>query len=120
MNSMHRELRKLDMNLLIVFEAIYRHRKVNAAASELALSPSALSHTLSRLRSALNDELFVRQGSNMQPTVRSHLIAPGISSALNALSNSLRSAEVFYPETSSHTFRFAVTDYTVFFSCINH
>ncbi len=120
MKAMHHELRTLDMNLLLVFEAIYRHRRVNSAASELAISPSALSHALSRLRSALNDELFVRQGSKMQPTAKAHVIAPGISSALNALSDSLRSADVFRPQTSNQTFRFAVTDYTaaVFFPAL--
>jgi len=37
MKAMHHELRALDMNLLLVFEAIYRHRRVNTAASELAI-----------------------------------------------------------------------------------
>ena len=85
-----------------------------------SISPSALSHALSRLRSALNDELFIRQGSNMQPTARASGIAPGISSALNALSGSLRSADEFHPQTSNQTFRFAVTDYTaaVFFPAL--
>ncbi|EOA5092174.1 LysR family transcriptional regulator [Citrobacter koseri] len=114
---MHQELRTLDMNLLLVFEAIYRHRRINMAAGELAMSPSALSHALSRLRTTLNDELFIRQGTNMQPTARAIVIAPGLSAALNAMSESLRSANVFSPDTSTQTFCFAVTDYTaaVFF-----
>ncbi|WP_026042829.1 LysR family transcriptional regulator [Pantoea sp. A4] len=117
---MHHELRVLDMNLLLVFDAIYRHRRINSAAGELATSPSALSHALSRLRTTLGDELFVRQGSHMQPTARAHVIAPGLSAALNAMSESLRSANVFRPENSTQTFRFAVTDYTaaVFFPAL--
>ena len=63
MNIMHRNLRLLDLNLLLVFDALYRHRRVAEAASELAMSPSAFSHALSRLRSSLNDPLFSRQGS---------------------------------------------------------
>ncbi|OXH87618.1 hypothetical protein CA830_22580, partial [Burkholderia multivorans] len=47
---MHRDLRRLDLNLLLVFDALYRHRSVAAAAHELAMSPSALSHALARLR----------------------------------------------------------------------
>ena len=114
---MHQKLRALDMNLLLVFETIYRHRQVTSAASELAISPSALSHALSRLRATLGDDLFIRQGSMMQPTARAQNLAPGIFSALNALSDTLKSAEVFNPQTSTQTFRFAVTDYTaaVFF-----
>lgn len=117
---MHHKLRTLDMNLLLVFETIYRHRQVTSAASELAISPSALSHALSRLRTTLGDDLFVRQGSMMQPTARAQVIAPGILAALNALSDTLKSAEVFNPQTSTQMFRFAVTDYTaaVFFPAL--
>lgn len=120
MNNMHQELRALDMNLLLVFNAVYRHRRINMAAGELATSPSALSHALSRLRTTLNDELFIRQGNAMQPTARAHVIAPGLSAALNAMSESLRSANIFLPENSTQTFRFAVTDYTaaVFFPAL--
>lgn len=50
LNMMHPDLRRLDLNLLLVFDALYRHRSVAAAAHELALSPSTLSHALARLR----------------------------------------------------------------------
>ena len=58
MNIMHPVLRRIDLNLLPVFDAVYRSRSVRLAAEELAMSTSALSHALSRLRSALNDPLF--------------------------------------------------------------
>ncbi|MGV2398739.1 MAG UNVERIFIED_CONTAM: LysR family transcriptional regulator, partial [Klebsiella aerogenes] len=44
MNIMHPALRRLDLNLLLVFDAIYRHSSVRLAADELAMSTSALSH----------------------------------------------------------------------------
>lgn len=62
MNIMHPALRRLDLNLLLVFDAIYRHSSVRLAADELAMSTSALSHALSRLRVALNDPLFFAKG----------------------------------------------------------
>ena len=62
MNIMHPVLRRIDLNLLPVFDAVYRSRSVRLAAEELAMSTSALSHALSRLRSALNDPLFYRGG----------------------------------------------------------
>lgn len=67
MNIMHPVLRRLDLNLLPVFDAIYRHRSVRLAADELAMSTSALSHALSRLRITLNDPLFFREGHRMSP-----------------------------------------------------
>ena len=68
MNIMHPALRRLDLNLLPVFDAIYRHRSVRLAADELAMSTSALSHALSRLRVTLNDPLFFREGHRMSPS----------------------------------------------------
>jgi len=50
---MHPLLRRLDLNLLLVFDALYRHRNVGTAASELAISASAFSHALGRLRQGL-------------------------------------------------------------------
>jgi DNA-binding transcriptional LysR family regulator len=50
-------LRSLDLNLLLVFEAILREGSV---AERLHLSPPATSHALSRLRHRLKDQLFVR------------------------------------------------------------
>lgn len=67
---MHDTLRRIDLNLLLVFDALFRHRSVVVAADELSLGASACSHALSRLRGALDDELFVRYGSAMQPTAR--------------------------------------------------
>jgi DNA-binding transcriptional LysR family regulator len=67
MNIMHPALRRLDLNLLPVFDAIYRHRSVRLAADELAMSTSALSHALSRLRATLNDPLFFGKGIACPP-----------------------------------------------------
>lgn len=109
---MHPLLRHLDLNLLPVFDALYRHRSVVAAANELAISPSALSHALARLRLSLNDDLFARQGNQMQPTPRALELATVISSALTHLSAGLSSRETFDPATSRRQFTFAATDYT--------
>ncbi|MHA6908499.1 LysR family transcriptional regulator [Ralstonia pseudosolanacearum] len=52
--------RRINLNLLLVFDALHRHGSVVAAANELAMSSSAVSHVLARLRDAMSDELFVR------------------------------------------------------------
>ncbi|WP_312059677.1 LysR family transcriptional regulator, partial [Pantoea septica] len=62
MNSMHHVLRRLDLNLLPIFDAVFRHRSVRLAAAELSMSTSALSHALTRLRDLLKDPLFYREG----------------------------------------------------------
>lgn len=111
---MHSSLRRLDLNLLLVFDALYRHRSVVAAADELSLSASALSHALARLRSGLNDELFLRAGGAMQPTPRASELAEGIASALQLLSAHIGDDTAFDAATSDRAFVFAATDFTTF------
>ncbi|WDD94912.1 LysR family transcriptional regulator [Burkholderia sp. FERM BP-3421] len=114
MKSMHSDLRRLDLNLLLVFDALCRHRSVSAAAHEMALSPSALSHALARLRQATGDELFVRLGNAMQPTARAEQMAGWVGDALGVMSQGLQRTRHFDPADSDHTFVFAATDYTAF------
>lgn len=111
---MHDKLRRIDLNLLVVFDALYRHRTVVAASDELALSPSAFSHALNRLRNALSDELFVRYGAGMQPTAKADQIADGVRDALRSLTATLAATGPFKPSTSAMTFVFGATDFTAF------
>ena len=111
---MHSDLRSLDLNLLVALDALLRRRSVIAAADELAMSPSALSHALARLRAALDDELFVRIGNAMQPTAHAERLAGPVSAALALLSNGLAQAGRFDPATSDRCFTLAATDYTTF------
>ncbi|MDH4555120.1 LysR family transcriptional regulator [Pseudomonas sp. BN417] len=111
---MHSVLRRLDLNLLLVFDALYRHRSVTTAAAEVAISASAFSHALGRLREALNDELFIRQGNRMHPTHRAELLVEPLTIALKALAEGLGQWEPFVPASSQRTFTFAATDYTAF------
>jgi DNA-binding transcriptional LysR family regulator len=59
---------KLDLNLLVVLEAIYGAGGVTRAAEKLNLSQPAISHALSRLRRMFNDPLFSRHGQALMPT----------------------------------------------------
>src|SRR5215831_13958409 len=66
----------LDLNLLKVFDAVMEERSVLRASQKVALSQSAVSHSLARLREMLEDELFVRTATGMQPTSRALAMAP--------------------------------------------
>lgn len=111
---MHHNLRNLDLNLLLVFDAVYRRRSVSRAAAELAISNSALSHALARLRRHLADELFYRVGHEMQPTLFADSIAESVSRSLSLLNQSVNKPPRFDAATSQHSFTFAVTDFTAF------
>ncbi|EOI5721573.1 LysR family transcriptional regulator [Cronobacter dublinensis] len=114
MNIMHPTLRRLDLNLLPVFDAIYRHRSVRKAADELAMSTSALSHALSRLRVTLNDPLFYREGHRMCPSVYATELAPSLASALKFLDEQLTPPPEFDPLSSTECLKIAITDFTAF------
>lgn len=95
-----------DLNLLRVFDVLLEERNVTRAGARLGLTQSAVSHALNRLRYALNDELFVRGPSGMQPTPRALEMGPQVHAALNQLQAALAFPD-FDPRTSER--RFTVT-----------
>jgi DNA-binding transcriptional LysR family regulator len=101
-------LRSLDLNLLTVFEAIFEVGAVSAAADRLALSQSATSHALSRLRAACKDDLFVRAGQGLLPTPVAREMYPPIKQALEALRETLAEASGFDAARSQRRFRISI------------
>jgi DNA-binding transcriptional LysR family regulator len=101
-------LRSLDLNLLTVFEAIYELGTVSAAADRLALSQSATSHALSRLRESCKDDLFVRAGQGLSPTPIAREMYPPVKQALEALRATLAEASGFDPARSQRHFRISI------------
>ncbi|MGY3637896.1 LysR family transcriptional regulator [Bradyrhizobium sp. Lot33] len=75
----------LDLNLLKVFDAVMEERSVLRASQKVGLSQSAVSHSLARLREILDDDLFVRTATGMQPTARALTMAPQVHEALRSL-----------------------------------
>jgi DNA-binding transcriptional LysR family regulator len=104
------KLAALDLNLLVVFDAIMRDRSVTRAGQRLGLSQPAMSHALTRLRHMLKDELFVRSPSGMMPTPRAEELATPIRIALDGLQQSLEQNQ-FDPSKATTTFRIAVDNY---------
>lgn len=63
------DLKKFDLNLLVIFECIYQDLSISKAAATLYITPSAVSQSLQRLRTQFNDPLFIRSGKGITPTV---------------------------------------------------
>jgi DNA-binding transcriptional LysR family regulator len=100
----------IDLNLLVVFDAIMRDRSVTRAGQRLGLSQPAMSHALTRLRHMLKDELFVRGPNGMEPTPRAEELATPIRIALDGLQQSLEPVQ-FDASKATSTFRIAVDNY---------
>jgi DNA-binding transcriptional LysR family regulator len=101
-------LRSLDLNLLTVFEAVYEAGTVSAAADRLALSQSATSHAVSRLRQACGNDLFVRTRLGLVPTPMARSMYPAIKTALEALRTSLAEVAGFDPARSQRRLRISI------------
>ena len=93
---------------MTVFEIIYELGTVSGAADHLALSQSATSHSLSRLREACRDDLFVRTRQGLSPTPVAKEMYPAIKQALDALRATLAEASGFDPGTSQRRFRISI------------
>lgn len=101
---------ELDMNLLRLFEAVYRLGSVSRAADALGLSQPSASQGLTRLRLALGDALFVRAGGSMRPTLRAERLASVVQPAIAAIQDVLREDDAFDPSRSTMTLRLHMSD----------
>jgi len=104
------ELRRFDLNLLLVFSALMRERSVSRAASRLYLGPSAVSMALARLRDVAGDPLFVRAGTGMEPTPRALQLWSELAPALTTVAEAVRGRGPFDPGSAERTIRFAAPD----------
>jgi DNA-binding transcriptional LysR family regulator len=95
--------RSIDLNLLVVFDAVMRERSVTRAGRLVGLSQPAMSHALNRLRYMLGDELFIRTPKGMTPTPRAEQLAEPVRNALNEMQLALEPL-AFDPATSDRTF----------------
>jgi DNA-binding transcriptional LysR family regulator len=103
------QLRRIDLNLFGVFGAILQHGSVTKAAQALSITPSAVSHALSRLRRMFDDELFIPSASGMQPTRYARELASDIQKGLETFQLALM-AKPFVPADSDRCFRIAASD----------
>ncbi len=102
---------KIDLNLFLVFDTIYRKKSITEAAYALQITQPAVSNALSRLRNLLGDQLFVRSSRSMAPTPLANRMAPEVRDALARFEAFVDRSDQFDPQNCSKTFRLALTDY---------
>jgi DNA-binding transcriptional LysR family regulator len=103
-------LSRIDLNLLVLFEAVLEERHVGRAAIRLHVSPSAVSHGLGRLRRLMNDPLFLRQPKGVVPTERAKLLATPVADILDRARQVMANAEGFDPRKSVRRFVIGAPD----------
>lgn len=103
-------IQTIDLNLLRLFDTVWRTRSVSRAAEQLGLSQPAASQGLARLRRLLGDALFVRTAGGVAPTPRAERLARAVQAALATLEEALTENAVFDPASSSRAFRLHLSD----------
>ncbi len=99
----------LDLNLLALFDSIWRTRNLTATGAQLGLSQPAVSRGLARLREAYGDELFVRRQRGVEPTPFGQALAEPIAAALTIVRRTIEKPS-FSPRDDLRRFRVAMTD----------
>ncbi len=61
-------MKRFDLELLLVFDEIFKTGNVTRAADNLGLPQSSVSLALAKLRGHFNDQLFSRTAKGMVPT----------------------------------------------------
>ncbi len=110
-NDSHETLRRLDLNLLVLFDAVMRFGSITQAAEHLGMTQSAVSHALKRLREFFGDELFVRSGRGVVPTSRAEEIGRSVSEVIDILRNSLLMKTEFDPSYANREITLFLHDY---------
>jgi LysR family transcriptional activator of mexEF-oprN operon len=105
------DLRRFDLNLLVVFEVLMIERSVTRAAERLGRTQSAVSHSLQRLRSQLGDPLLIKGGVRMQPTPFALELIEQARPMLRGIQRVLSPRHVFDPASSQRVFRLAAPDF---------
>ena len=105
-------LNKVDLNLFIVFDAIYTEANLTRAGQIIGITQPAVSNALARLRESFNDPLFVRTAQGMVPTPMAQNIISPVRSALALLRVSVQESRTFNPLQANKTYRISMTDLT--------
>lgn len=103
-------LSKLDLNLFVIFNEIYKERSVTKVAAKLNITQPAVSNSLSRLRSNFDDQLFVKTPSGMQPTPTAEATINDVRRALALLEKSVNGNLEFNPKESNKALKLAMGD----------
>lgn len=105
------ELRRVDLNLLVVLDVLLTECNVTNAARRLNMSQPATSTALARLRKQLDDPLLVKSGRGLRPTPRAQALVEPLRTVLTTVERSILSAPDFDPVSDGRAFTLLAGDY---------
>lgn len=105
------DLRKIDVNLIVVLDAILNELNLTRAGEAVGMSQPAVSGALARLRQQFDDPLLVRNGRSFELTEVAQAIKPLVNEAMIEIQRTFDLLPTFDPATSTRTFHIGATDY---------
>jgi DNA-binding transcriptional LysR family regulator len=105
-----RQMAKFDIELLIIFEEIYKTGSTTRTAENLGLAQPTVSIALNKLRNYFADVLFSRTSKGMEPTPHAESMINEVRAVTTAMRNVMQRKSVFDPSESSRTFKICMTD----------
>ena len=107
------KLNRIDLNLLVAFDALMQERNVSRAAEQLSIGQPAMSAALARLRKLFDDPILVREGNTWVATPTAEALVVPIHEGLQLIASTLGTRRSFCAETDERTFTLIASDYVV-------
>lgn len=107
------DLRRIDVNLIVVLDAILTEMNLTRAGEVVGMSQPAVSGALARLRQQYGDPLLVRKGRVFELTERAEALKPIVAEAMNEIQRTFEIMPTFDPLVSTRTFSIAASDYVL-------
>jgi DNA-binding transcriptional LysR family regulator len=107
------DLRDIDINLIVVFDAILTERSLTRAGEAIGLTQPAVSGAVAKLRKLLDDPLLVRNGRTFTLTPRALALQPIVREAVIEVGRTFNLRPLFDPLTSDRQFRLTASDYAL-------
>lgn len=104
------DIRRLDLNLLLLFDELYREQNLSAAARRLGMSQPMASASLRRLREFFDDQLFLSTGRGMRPTPFATAIATSVGGVIDRIKHEILAKPDFRPKDSDRLFTISTSD----------
>ena len=104
------DMKAVDLNLLVAFDAMVERRNVTRAGEAIGLSQPAMSAAVARLRALFDDALFVRSGAEMKPTPRALELAEPVRRVIDTVRTDILMRSAFDPATTERTFTIITPD----------
>jgi DNA-binding transcriptional LysR family regulator len=107
------DVRKLDLNLVVVLDALLAERNLTRAGELVGMTQPAVSGALSRLRELFDDPLLEREGRGFVLTPRAESLIPSVAECMASVQRTFDILPTFDPVSSTRTFLVSASDYVL-------